>query len=144
MIAWLRALLFGWLTLAALAFGVERLMMYWIGPLFGAPWIPTVHLALDCLTLAAAGWVTGRSYRARAIPAALVFAATLCFWDFGRVLALNVPWMLRLAINSVHDTRYVDSLATSVETHFLLFGCLLAGAALSRPRAKPASLFKPG
>jgi hypothetical protein len=71
---------------------------------------------------------------------AIVFAFTLCFWDFGDALALNVPWLLRLTRNSFHDSRYFDSLAGSVETHVLLFGCLFAGAALSRPREKPVSI----
>ncbi len=111
-------------------------MLHWTAPWFGASWIATVHLAFDCLTLAAAGFVAGRFNRSRA----LLFAATLCFWDFGDALALNVPWLLRLVWNSLHDSRYLDSLVSSVETHMLLFGCLFAGAMLSRPREKPVSI----
>ena len=79
----------------------------------------------------------GRSNRPHSIPTALLFAATLCFWDLGE---LNVPWLLRLAWNAVHDSRFLDVLLTSVETHALLFGCLFAGAMLSRARAKPISI----
>jgi hypothetical protein len=131
-----RSILPGWVTLLVLAYGIEGPMLHWTAPWFGASWIATVHLAFDCLTLAAAGFVAGRFNRSRA----LLFAATLCFWDFGDALALNVPWLLRLVWNSLHDSRYLDSLVSSVETHMLLFGCLFAGAMLSRPREKPVSI----
>jgi ABC-type cobalamin transport system permease subunit len=71
---------------------------------------------------------------------ALLFAVTLSFWDFDEMLTLNVPWLLRLVWNSFHDSRYLDSLAASAETHALLFGCLIAGAALSRAREKMVSI----
>lgn len=127
----------GWAALLAIAYAVEGPLLRWTAPLFGSVWIATAHLAFDCLTLAAAGWVAGRTNRPHAIPTALLFALTLCFWDFG---TLNVPWMLRLAWNTAHDSRFLDVLVTSVETHALLFGCLLAGAMLSRARAKPISI----
>ncbi len=72
----------------------------------------------------------------------LLFAVTLSFWDFEGMLALNVPGVLLLIWNSFHDSRYFDSLATSVETHALLFGCLVAGASLSREREKPVSIIE--
>ncbi len=131
-----RSILAAWATLLALAFGVERPLL----GSFGTNWIATAHLALDCLSLAAAGWVSGRLYRSRGLLAAALFAATLCFWDFGDALTLNVPWLLRLVWNSLHDSRFIDSLIANVETHVLLFGCLFAGAALSRERAKPLSI----
>jgi hypothetical protein len=56
------------------------------------------------------------------------------------MFALNVPWLLRLVWNSFHDSRYLDSLLTSVETHVLLFGCLIAGAVLSQAREKMVSI----
>jgi hypothetical protein len=71
---------------------------------------------------------------------AAIFAVTLSFWDFGEMFALNVPWLLRLVWNSFHDSRYLDSLLTSVETHVLLFGCLIAGAALNQAREKMVSI----
>lgn len=134
-----RAVLLGWVALLAIAYGIEGPVLRW--SLFGAAWIATAHLAFDCLTLTAAGWVAGRLHRGHAMLTATLFAFTLCFWDFGDAVALNVPWLLRLIRNSLHDSRYFDSLAGSFETHVLLFGCLMAGAALSRPREKPASLF---
>jgi hypothetical protein len=137
--AWGRSLLLGWVALLAIAY-VERLLLSWTAPLFGAVWAATAHLALDCLTLAAAGWVVGRTNRAWPLLTALLFAGTLAFWDFGSALALNVPWLLRLAWNSLQDSRYLDALLTAAETHVLLFGCLFAGAMLSRPRAEPLSI----
>jgi hypothetical protein len=134
---WGRSILAGWVALAAIAYAVEGPLLRWAAPLFGPVWIATAHLAFDCLTMAAAGWVAGRSNRPHSVPTALLFAATLCFWDLGE---LNVPWLLRLAWNAVHDSRFLDVLLTSVETHALLFGCLFAGAMLSRARAKPISI----
>lgn len=134
---WVRSILAGWLTLIVIAYAVEGPLLRWTAPLFGPVWIATAHLALDCLTLAAAGWVAGRLNRPHSIPTALLFAATLCFWDFG---SLNVPWLLRLGWNTFHDSRFLEPFATSAETHVLLFGSLFAGALLSRPRAKPISI----
>lgn len=140
LLAWVRSVFLGWATLLAVAYAVERPLLHWTAPVFGAIWIPTAHLAFDCITLAAAGWVAGRFNRSHPLLTVGLFAVTLCFWDFGDVLALNVPWLLRLIGNSFHDSRFLDSLLTSAETHALLFGCLLAGAMLSRPRAKPISI----
>lgn len=137
---WIRAIVLGWIVLLAIAYGVEAPLLRWTSPLLGGEWIATAHLAFDCLTLAAAGWMAGRFSRPYSIPTAVLFAVTLCFWDFGDVMALNVPWLLRLVWNSFHNSRYFDSLATSAETYALLFGCLIAGASLSRPRDKPVSI----
>lgn len=131
----------GWAALIVIGYAVEGPLLGWTEPLFGPVWIATAHLACDCLTLAAAGWVAGRTNRPHAILTVLLFAATLCFWDLG---TLNVPWLLRLAWSAVHDSRFFDVLVTSVETHVLLFGCLFAGAMLSRPRAKPISIGSDG
>jgi hypothetical protein len=139
-VPWARAIVLGWVTLLAIAYLVERPLIHLVAPLFGAKWIATVELGLDCATLTAAGWVTGRLNRPRAIRTALLFAATLCFWEFGGMLALNVPGLVRLLWDTVHDAQYLDSLVTSVETHVLLFGCLIAGAALSRAREKMVSI----
>jgi hypothetical protein len=137
---WARSILLGWVTLLAIAYAVEGPLLRSTSQLIGATWIATAHLALDCLTLAAAGFVTGRFNRSRAILSADVFALTLSFWDFGYTLALRVPWLLQLAWSSLHDSRFLDALLTSAETHALLFGCLFAGAMLSRPREKPVSI----
>lgn len=137
---WGRSILFGWVTLLAIAYGMEGPVARWSAPLFGAAWISTVHLMFDCATMAAAGWVAGRSNRPHGMISALIFTATLCFFDFGEALALNVPWLMHLIVDSFHDARYLDSLAASAETHVLLFGCLLAGARLSRVRQMPVSI----
>ena len=142
MTIWVRSILLGWATLLGIAYGVEGPLLRWTLPLIGATWIATAHLALDCLTLAAAGFVAGRFNRSRAVLSGIVFAVTLCFWTFPATVALNIPWLLRLVWNSFHDSRFFDALLTSAETHALLFGCLIAGAMLSRPREKPVSIVK--
>ncbi len=139
---WALAVLVGWIALLAIAYGIEGPVLRWTGSLFGSSWIATAHLSLDGLTLAAAGWVAGRFNRSHAMLTGALFALTLCFWDFGGALALNVPWLLRLVRNSFQDSRYVDSLISSIESHVLLFGCLMTGAALSRPREKPVSILQ--
>ncbi len=140
MILWARAILFGWVALLGIAYGVEGPLLSLTAPVLGVEWTATVHLMFDCLTLTAAGFAAGRWSRPRSIPAALVFAATLSFWDFGEAVALNVPWLARLIWDSLHDSRFIDSLIASVETQVLLFGCLVAGAGLSRAREKPVSI----
>jgi hypothetical protein len=137
---WARAIAAGWITLLLLAFAVEAPALQWTAALIGASWMATVHLALDCAVMTAAGFVAGRSNRAHPMLSAGLLAVSLCFWDFGVTLALNVPWLLRLVRNSFTDSRYLDSLAASAEAHILLFGCLITGAALSRPREKPISI----
>jgi hypothetical protein len=137
---WGRSILLGWAALLAIVFGLENPLRHWTAPFFGPMWIATAHVGFDCMTLTAAGFVTGRFNRSQALLSAGLFAVTLCFWDFGGALALNVPWMLRLVWNSFHDSRFLDPLVTSAGTHALLFGCLMAGAMLSRPREKPISI----
>ncbi len=140
LLVWVWAIGMGWLTFIVVVFAVERPVLRWIGPFLGPSWIATAHLAFDCVTLAAAGFVAGRFNRSHPMWTAGLLAATLCLQDFGAALALNVPWLIRLAWNSFHDSRYLDALVTSVETHALLFGCLIGGAMLSRPREKPISI----
>lgn len=137
---WARSFVLAWAALLAIAYGVEGPLLLWTAPLFGVGWIATAHLAFDCTTLAAAGWVAGRLNRASPLLSALAFAASLCFWDFEGVLALNVPLLFRLVRNTFEDPRYLDALAKSAETHVLLFGCMFGGAMLSRPRPKPVSI----
>ncbi len=137
---WARSIVLGWVMLLAIAYGVERPVLHRTAPLFGPIWIATAHLAFDCLTLAAAGFVAGRAYRSHAVPAAAMFAVTLCFWDFGNLLGVNIPWLVQLVWNSFHDAWFVDSLVTSLETQVILFGCLFAGGMLGRGREKPMSI----
>jgi len=131
-----RSLILGWAALMTLAF-LERPLLRWIAPVAGAEWIATFHLLLDCAAMAAAGWLTGRSSRPRPLLATGIFALTLCCWNFGELLTLNVPWLLRLARNSLQNPRYFDSLIANAEMHLILFGCLIGGAAMSRPAEKP-------
>jgi len=140
--SWIWSILAGWVTLLVLAYIVEGPVLRWIGPWVGFSWSATVHLTFDCAVLTAAGFAAGRFHRSHPMKAALAFAITLCFWDFGTILALNVPWLVHLVWNSFHDSRYLDSLATSVETHLLLFGCLFGGAKLSQRRETPLSIAK--
>jgi hypothetical protein len=137
---WARAILSGWATLLAIVYLVERPVLHWSASFIAGSWFATIQLAFDCAVLATAGWVTGRFNRSHAMLTALLFAVTLSFWDFGETLALNVPWLLRLVWNSFRDSRYLDSLAVSAETHVLLFGCLMAGAGLSRAREEMVSI----
>jgi hypothetical protein len=139
-VTWVVSVCFGWMTLLAIAYWVERPVLHWTAPLFGVTWIATAHLGFDCSAMAAAGFVAGRFNRTHPMWTAGLLAATFCVTDFRGAIAVNVPWLIRLAWNSFHDSRYLDSLVTSLETHVLLFGCLIAGAMLSRPREKAISI----
>jgi hypothetical protein len=135
-----RSILLGWATLAAATYLVERPLLRWTAPLLGAPWVPTVQLALECAALATTGWMIGRWNRLDGARAVVVFAAMLAVWNFGLVPSMNVPWLLRLIADSFGDARYLESLGTAAATHALLFGSLFVGARLSRPARAPVSL----
>ena len=132
----LRAIVLGWLTLFVLAYLVELLLVR-LAAMLGPVWFPTGRALLDCGAVVAAGWVVGRKGPGFAI---VVFAATLTARNFDPLLPLNVPWLLRLIIDSLHDSRYLDSLFTTAAGQALLFGCLFAGARLGRPRDLPPAL----
>lgn len=136
----LRSVLIGWAILLFIAFVLKHPLLAWIAPILGAKWLATAGLALDCLALAAAGWVVGRLNRTSPIFGVLIFAATLTFWDFTPVLAINIPWLLRLAADALRDSGYLSSLVSTLATQALLFGSLLAGGLLSRPPEKPVSI----
>jgi len=131
-----RAIALGWAALLLAAYVVERPLLNWLGHLLGAAWFPTARVALDCVTLAATGWVVGRLNRSGALLELLAFAATLCFWDFGRLLTLNVPWLVRLAVDATGNLRYLEGLAFAAGNSAILFGSLLAG--WSWDRREPA------
>jgi hypothetical protein len=139
-LVWIRSLWAGWLTLAAIAYLVERPVLGWLAPHLGPMWVPTAHLAFDCVAMTAAGFEAGRFNRSHPMWSAGLLAATLCCYDFRGLVALNVPWLMQLIWKTFQDFGYFDSLLTSVETHAFLFGCLIAGAMLSRPREKPISI----
>ena len=136
-----RPIVVGWAVVVPLAYLTERRLLPVTARLLAAPWLPTAELTLECLVLAATGWTIGRLHRAAPISSALIFAATLCFHDLEPLLAVNVPWLLRLAADAFRDTRYLGSLADTAAQHLLLLGSLMAGAWLGRPLRKPVSLF---
>jgi hypothetical protein len=138
----LRAILTGWPTLFAIAYLLERPLLYWTAPLLGGEWFATVRLMLDCSVLAATGWIVGYCSRPKPLFAVLVFAATLSLRDFNPLLPIDVPWLLHLIADATHDDRYLDSLVGTAADQALLFGCLIAGAMLARPaQPKPLSVF---
>ena len=137
----LRALVVGWAVLIALTYLAERPLLRLTGPLVGAHWVATASLTLNCLKLAATGWVIGRLHRKTSLSGVLIFAASLSVLNFEVWLPLDVPGLIRLAMDALHDPRYGWSLATMAEQHVLLFGSLIAGGLLSRPPQTPLSLF---
>jgi len=138
---WVRAIVVGWAALVPLAYITERLLLRWTASLLGAGWLPTVRVTLDGLALAATGWMIGRVHRSAPISGVLAFAATLSFRDLDPLLAINVPWLIRLVADALRDSRYLGSLVETASEHLLLFGSLFAGALLSRPSRRPVSLF---
>ncbi len=133
----------GWVTLLLLGYLVERPLLNLIAPILGPSWYATARLGLDCGSFAGTGWVVGYSNRNEVLFAVLGFAATLTLWDFTPLIPVDVPWLFRLFADTFHDSRYFDSFVTTLATHALLFGSLIAGAQLARPREGPVSL-KPG
>ncbi len=134
------AALAGWAVLVAaelvLLFGVLRVFALVMGPEL----LPSLKVVLDMAALAACGWVAGRVGRPHIVAAAVLTAAGLACLDLTPYLVLNVPWLLRLATNAVHDSRYLSSLLSTVMIHALMLGSLFAGAYLSRPREEPLGL----
>jgi len=130
----------GWAVLVAteliVLFGALRVFAVALDPGL----LPSLKVVLDMGALAACGWIAGRLGRPRVMTAAALTVAGLALADLTPYLPLNVPWVLRLTINAAVDTRYVSSLITTVTVHALMFGSLLAGAHLSRPRDTPVSL----
>ena len=138
-----RSLAVGWAVLTASTYLAERPLLLLTAPLVGAHWVATARLTLDCLKLAATGWVIGRLHRLAPLPGVLVFTATLCFFNFESWLPLDVPGLIRLGLDALQDARYWESLATTSAQHGLLFGSLMAGGLLRRPPQSPLSLFGP-
>lgn len=116
------------------------LAIRWTSPLFAPSSIATVQLTLNCFELAAAGFVAGRLHRPSPMIALALFALSIAFVDFGELMPLNVFWLIRLTRDLWSDSRFFDSWLTTVGTHLLLFGSLIAGGMLSRPRRAPVSI----
>lgn len=121
-------------------------MLNWTGRLFGEGWLASARVVLDCITLAATGWLVGRfnrwrSNRPRSVFEILIFAATLLFIDFSQLLTLNGPWLFHVAIETLGDLRYLEGFAVSLVTHAILLGSLIVGWTQSRPAQRtPLSL----
>jgi len=135
-----RSILLGWGMLLSVAYLVERPLLNLIARGLGANWFPTVRLTLDCSVLAGTGWVIGRLGGANPILAVMAFGATLTLWDLEELVEVRVPWLLRLAIDALRDSRYWDSFVSTAVIQTFLFGSLVAGAILSRRTPSIASL----
>jgi hypothetical protein len=71
----------------------------------------------------------------------LVFAATLTVWDLSFLVAIDVPWLVRLLVHSLSgESSYLSSLISTAASQILLFGSLVAGGLLSRAPTKPVSI----
>ena len=137
-----RALLLGWVALLAAVYLVERPMLRLFARELDPSWLPTAQLALAVSALLATGWIVGRLSRPEPLLAASIFALTLGCWSSADTLGIQIPWLLRLAADALHDPRYGTSLLDTAVMQAVLFGSLFAGAILSRqvPR-KPLSVF---
>src|SRR5215472_3310429 len=103
-----RSILAGWAAMLALTYLVERPLILWTAPLVGDHWVATAKLSLDCLTLAATGWLVGRLSRTAPLFGALVFAATLAFGaNLNSSLGINFLLLIQLAGESLRDSRYL-------------------------------------
>jgi hypothetical protein len=136
----LRSIPIGWGILLFIAFCLKHPLLVRIVPILGVEWLQTVGMALDCTALVATGWTVGRVNRTNPMLGVLVFAATLTFRDFTPWMAINIPWLPRLAVDTWRDQSYWSSLITTTVTQALLFGSLLAGGLLSRRPLKPLSI----
>ena len=138
-----RSVVLGWATLFLALFAMERPLLLLMLRLLGGGLIPVVRLPFECVALAGGGWVAGRLSRPNPLPAVLILALTVTFWDFGGMLDIQIPWLLRLVADGVGNSRYWGSALDVLLTHVFLFGCLIAGALLSRPRQAPLSIASP-
>jgi hypothetical protein len=146
MIRWLSivlAVLAGWAALFLVLFAVERPLLLLTVRFLGESLLPMARLALECVALAGAGWVTGRLSRPNPLITVLLLAATLTIWDFGGLLDIQTLWLLRLMADAFRDSRYWASLLDVGVMHVFLFGSLVAGAQLSRRRQAPLSIASP-
>jgi hypothetical protein len=118
----------GWAGLFAFTAIVERPLIRLFSRWLGAPWVPTVRLALVCAGLCAVGWLIGHWGDLGAI----LFAATLAIYNFGLTPGLDIPWLIHLLLDCFHNLRYLEAFATSLATHVFLFGSLFYGVHLTR------------
>ncbi|HUA20601.1 MAG TPA: hypothetical protein VMB25_17755 [Bryobacteraceae bacterium] len=141
-----RSIAAGWAALLLIAWLVERPLLSLAGLWIGEDWLATLRPLLDCATLSATGWMVGRVSRWRSnqpprIFQILVFAVSLLFFNFGQLLTLNGLWLLRVALDTLGNLRYLEGLVTSVATQAILLGSLIVGWMWSRPtELRPLSL----
>jgi hypothetical protein len=125
-----RSCVLGWIALFGVMFVIEAPLLRWTAPVLGASWLPTAQLTLECLGLAAVGWLIGRWGNL----GVLIFAATLALLSFGRVPGIDFPWLFHLLLDCFQNTRYLGSFFTSLVTQIFLFASLFIGSHLSRAR----------
>jgi hypothetical protein len=130
-----RSCVLGWMALFTVLFFIEAPLLHWTAPVLGPSWLPTAQLALECLGLAAVGWLIGRW----GSSGVMIFAATLALLSFGLVPGIDFPWLFHLVLDCFQNTRYLESFFTSLATHIFLFASLFIGSHLSRAR-QPAVL----
>src|SRR5580698_7615752 len=124
-----RSILLAWVALFAIAYLAGRPLLSLTAHLLDASWVPTAQLIVECLALAAAGWVAGRGNRFDV----LILLAMLAVWSFG-LIPINLPWLFRLLVDSLESSRYLESFFTSLATHIFLIGSLFIGSNLSRAK----------
>ena len=131
----------GWAVLFPVTYLLERPLITWAARLVGAYWLATAKVSLDCMALAATGWMIGRLNRSGPVLGALAFAAALGFFNLDPMLDISLRWLIRLGADAFRDSAYLEPFATTAVQHFLLFVSLMGGALLSRPAAAPLSVF---
>jgi len=127
-----RSVLVGWIALFAITVLIERPITRHVAFL-GPAWTPTVRLALECLGLCAIGWLIGPWGNL----GVWIFAASISVRSFGLAPGLDVLWLFRLFLDTLQNSRYLESFFSSVVTHVFLFGSLFIGVRLSRGHKRP-------
>ncbi len=128
-----RSILLAWAALFAIVYLAGRPLLSLTAHMLDASWVPTAQLIVECLALAAAGWVAGRGNRFDV----LILLAMLAVWSFG-LIPINLPWLFRLLLDSLESSRYLESFFTSLATHIFLIGSLFIGSHLSRAKRSRA------
>jgi hypothetical protein len=136
----LRSVLVGWAMLLLFTAVIEPPLLAGTVRLAGGYWLATAKLSLDCLALAATGWLIGRLHRSAPLFAVLVFSATLAFAPFGPLPEARFTWLVRLTANAFSDRAYLNPLGSAALEYLLLFASLIGGTLLSRPAHKPLSV----
>jgi hypothetical protein len=133
----MRAILTGWVVLFFLSYAVERPLLAVGYRFIGGSWSATFSVMLDCLTLAASGWAVARLHRPWQTAMLLVFMLSLAPFDVasytGQTMALNLPWLVKLAWNLAGDSRYLIGFLSSLVTNGLLLACLWTGGRAGGP-----------